>query len=246
MTCSEVQRVLPEMMDGAPNNELQAHLEKCPACSDLVAELELISIEAHQLVESNEPSPRVWLAIAAELRSEGLIRDPEAKPGRPVLVPTERRRWNAWWLVPVAAALLVAASYVGMRKPATQIAEKPAVVAPANAPDLAAQSNQQKPAPQVAETKRPVPIDRSLDEPSVSAPVQVVSTEDRQFLDDVVQRSPRMKAEFESQLRAVNSYIRDAEAYLKQNPGDEDARQHVMAAYEQKAMLYQMALNHIQ
>jgi len=73
-----------------------------------------------------------------------------------------------------------------------------------------------------------------------------VSTEDRQFLDDVGQRSPRMKAEFESQLRAVNSYIRDAEAYLKQNPGDEDARQHVMAAYEQKAMLYQMALNHIQ
>ena len=55
-----------------------------------------------------------------------------------------------------------------------------------------------------------------------------------------------MKAEYESQLRAVNSYIHDAEAYLKQNPGDEDARQHVMAAYEQKAMLYQMALDHIQ
>jgi len=161
MTCSEVQRVLPEMMDGAPNNELQAHLEKCPACSDLVAELELISIEAHQLVESNEPSPRVWLAIAAELRSEGLIRDPEAKPGRPVLVPTERRRWNAWWLVPVASRSVGRGQLRRMRKPATQIAEKPAVVAPANAPDLAAQSNQQKPAPQVAETKAACPY-RSL------------------------------------------------------------------------------------
>jgi hypothetical protein len=44
----------------------------------------------------------------------------------------------------------------------------------------------------------------------------------------------------------VNSYIRDAEAYAQQNPGDADARQQVMDAYQQKSMLYQMALDHVQ
>lgn len=250
MTCSDVQRILPEMMDGARDTEFQTHLDKCSACSELVSDLKLISSEARQLAESDEPAPRVWLAIAAELRSEGLISDPEPEPGRPVLVPTVRRRWNSWWVVPVAAALLVAGTYVVNLKTAKQIAGQPPVATPAvkPAPDVPAQASNQKPAPQVqvAEQKRSGSVGRSNDQPVFSAPVQTVSTEDQQFLNDVGQRSPRMKAEYENQLRAVNSYIRDAEAYLRQNPGDEDARQHVMAAYEQKAMLYQMALDHIQ
>jgi hypothetical protein len=44
----------------------------------------------------------------------------------------------------------------------------------------------------------------------------------------------------------VNNYIREVQAYLDQNPDDEDARQHLMEAYQQKAMLYQMALDHVQ
>ena len=55
-----------------------------------------------------------------------------------------------------------------------------------------------------------------------------------------------MRATYESQLRAVNSDIREVQAYLQQNPGDADARQHLMDAYQQKALLYQMALDRIQ
>jgi DNA-binding SARP family transcriptional activator len=55
-----------------------------------------------------------------------------------------------------------------------------------------------------------------------------------------------MRVTYESQLRSVNAYIREAQAYLDRNPGDEDARQHLMEAYQQKAMLYQMALDHVQ
>jgi hypothetical protein len=248
MTCQDVQRVLPQIMDGGQNREFQTHLQTCPACSELVSDLELIASEARQLAATEEPAPRVWVRIAAELRSEGLIREPEPQPARPVLVPAEGRRWNAWWLLPVAAALLVAGSYRVSHKPATPIAVSPTVVAPAskNAPDVSAQAVDQKRAPQVAEQKRPTVLDRAQDESAFSAPMETVSTEDQQFLDDVGQRAPRMKAAYESQLRAVNSYIRDAEAYLKRNPGDEDARQQLMDAYQQKAMLYQMALDHIQ
>src|SRR6202171_3254108 len=122
MTCSEVQRVLPEFLDDAPDVEIQtdfeAHLKSCPDCSDLVSDLKLISSEARQLATAEEPAPRVWARIAAELRAEGLIREPESAPARPILVPTSpRRRWSAWWLAPVAAALVAAGSYVVNHKP---------------------------------------------------------------------------------------------------------------------------------
>jgi hypothetical protein len=44
----------------------------------------------------------------------------------------------------------------------------------------------------------------------------------------------------------VNTDIRESQAYLDRNPGDPDARQHLMDAYQQKALLYQIALDRIQ
>jgi hypothetical protein len=55
-----------------------------------------------------------------------------------------------------------------------------------------------------------------------------------------------MRATYEDQLRSVNAYIAAAQAYLDQHPDDGDARQHLMEAYQQKALLYQLALDHIQ
>src|SRR5271155_2305286 len=141
MTCSDVQRVLPEVLDGGPTGtlpaEFETHLKSCPDCSDLVSDLKLITSEAHKLEAIEEPSPQVWLRIAAQLRAEGLIsepatREPESVPEfarkpaapRPILVPTSpRRRWSAWWLVPVAAGLVAAGSYVITHKPAPQVAQ---------------------------------------------------------------------------------------------------------------------------
>ena len=55
-----------------------------------------------------------------------------------------------------------------------------------------------------------------------------------------------MRATYENQLRAVNADIRETQAYVNRNPGDADARQHLMDAYQQKALLYQIALDRIQ
>src|SRR5258705_2201038 len=106
MNCADVQQVLPEIIDGSHDSEFQAHLKSCPDCSELVSDLELIASEARQLAETDEPPARVWVKIATELRAEGIIRESEAMPARPVLVPSAGRRWSAWWLVPFAAALL--------------------------------------------------------------------------------------------------------------------------------------------
>jgi len=58
--------------------------------------------------------------------------------------------------------------------------------------------------------------------------------------------APAMRANYENELQAVNADIRETEAYVNRNPGDADARQHLMDAYQQKALLYQIALDRIQ
>jgi hypothetical protein len=72
------------------------------------------------------------------------------------------------------------------------------------------------------------------------------SAEDQQFLSVVSTRAPSMRATYENQLKAVNAHIREVQAYLDRNPGDAEARQHLMDAYQQKALLYQIALDRIQ
>jgi len=55
-----------------------------------------------------------------------------------------------------------------------------------------------------------------------------------------------MGAAYADQLQAVNNEIRETKAYISRYPGDLDARQHLLEVYQQKVMLYQMALDRIQ
>jgi hypothetical protein len=260
MTCSEVERLLPELLDGAPGALLGGgddsfqtafdnHVKSCPVCSDLVGELKTIASEARELAENEEPSPRVWLQIAAQLRAEGLIREPDAVAARPIMVPASRGRWwSAWWLAPVAAALVAASSYIVNHKPTSQVAQQ-------NAPANAVSATQDL-VTTVAAPEKPAVTSASVHAPAQqpSHPTNVPATtvesapspEDQQFLSVVSTRAPSMRATYESQLQVVNVDIRETQAYVNRNPGDADARQHLMDAYQQKALLYQIALDRIQ
>jgi len=266
MTCSEVERVLPELVDGGSDSafpaDFESHLKSCPACSDLVSDLKLIASEARNLAESEEPAPRVWVRIAAQLREEGLIRDADT---RPVLVPASpQRRWTstAWWLAPVAAAVLAAGAYVVSHKPVPQVAthvSAPAVTTPVpqnsapKSPDNAAKPPVGASTAQpVRATHPPAPAPKSAKPPDVVAsaapPIAEpeASPEDQQFLSVVSTRAPSLRATYENQLQRVNANIREVQAYLDRYPGDLDARQQLMDAYQQKALLYQIALDRIQ
>ena len=264
MTCSEVERALPELMDGAPDGavhtDFDAHLKSCLACSDLVSDLKLISSEARQLAATEEPASRVWVRIAAELHAEGLIREPESM--RPTLVPPPPgRRWM-WWLAPVAAALVAVSSYLVNHKPTPSVAKQQAPATPVTAAapqtpasETAAAAAHSAPTPASQQVAKPTDKSGTSGESSVgtsaesavaSAGEPASSAEDQQFLSEVSTRAPSMRATYENQLRAVNADIRESQAYLDQNPGDPEARQHLMDAYEQKALLYQIALDRIQ
>jgi hypothetical protein len=64
--------------------------------------------------------------------------------------------------------------------------------------------------------------------------------------DVLAQMSPATRITYESNLKDVNAFIRDAQDSLAQNPNDEEARHFLMDAYQQKAMVYELAMDRTQ
>jgi len=248
MNCADVQRNQPDITDGAGDPELQAHLKSCAACSELVSDLGLIANAARQLSSFEEPPARVWVNIANQLRAEGIIKEPRQVPARVTPAP---RRWNAWWLAPIAAAILAVGAYEVSHKAPQQVAQQPTPAVQAtqqSSPQVARKSD---PAPHEtlqANNRSSVPSGASAESPAqqridVSAPP---AEQDQQFLSEVSEGAPAMRTTYENQLQAINEEISETQEYIKTHPGDMDARQHLMETYQQKAMLYQMALDRIQ
>jgi hypothetical protein len=210
MNCLEFERVLPDYLEGGHTAEQQAHLSSCSACATLLADLNSISSQARLLQDAEDPSPAVWNMLEAQLRREGLIHDgeiPEAAPTRSSLTDFFRRR-RAAWLVPVAAALVIAA---GIK-----------LYHPVGAGDTHPVARVAAPA-----TALPAPV----------------SSEDQQLLNSVASRFPSQQAKYRKNLDEANSYIRDAEQSIKNDPNDVYSQQLLINAYEQKQMLYDLAVN---
>jgi hypothetical protein len=202
MNCVELEQSLAEVEDGSAP-EQSKHLQTCPACTELLQELNLIVATAAELQEADEPSPRVWNSIAIALRQEGLIR--AQKPGRGPRTPSFGVRWGwAGWLVPAAAMLLLSVGIYERREAALHSPEAVAVRPASNLGGL----------------------------------------NDEDLMQELAANTPAMKGEYEQNLRQVNDSILDAQTAVDQSPNDEDARRSLMDAYQQKSMLFEMAMEH--
>jgi hypothetical protein len=62
-------------------------------------------------------------------------------------------------------------------------------------------------------------------------------------MQQVAENAPAMRGQYEANLRSVNESIRESQGALDQSPNDEDARRSLMDAYQQKSMLFQMAMD---
>jgi hypothetical protein len=203
MNCLQFENALSDYLEGESTSEQRAHLSSCSACSGLLADLNLISSEASSLRELEGPSDNVWNLLEAQLRREGLIK----QPSRP-LQPDFFHRWRTAWLVPVAAALLIAA---GIK-----------LYQPAKIGDNQPVAKQRTPAAPV---------------------VPVVSAEDKEIMSTVASRPPAQVAAYRNDLAQANAFIRDAQEAVKNDPNDIYSQQLLMNAYEQKQMVYRLAVD---
>ena len=203
MNCLQFENALSDYMEGESTSEQRAHLNSCSACSGLLADLSLISAEASSLRDINEPSVRIWNSLEAQLRKEGLIREPSR-----LSQPGFFHRWRTAWLVPVAAALLIAAG-IKFYQPA-KIGDN-----------------------------QPVAKERA----AAARVAPVVSTEDKEIMNTVASRPPAQVAAYRDDLAQANSFIRDAQEAVKNDPNDIYSQQMLMNAYEQKQMVYRLAVD---
>ncbi len=204
MNCLQFENALSDYLEGDATSEQRAHLNSCSACSGLLADLSLISAEASSLRELDGPSDKVWKSLEAQLRREGLIKQPSSRPSQPDFF----HRWRTAWLVPVAAALLVAA---GIK-----------LYQPAKIGDNQPVAKQRTPAAPV---------------------VPVVSAEDKDIMNTVASRPPAQVAAYRNDLAQANSFIRDAQEAVRNDPNDIYSQQMLMNAYEQKQMVYRLAVD---
>lgn len=65
---------------------------------------------------------------------------------------------------------------------------------------------------------------------------------DADLLQEIADNSPETKTQFVENLRQVNDSIRDAQNLLAQSPNDLEARRWLMDAYQQKSMLFELAM----
>jgi hypothetical protein len=86
--------------------------------------------------------------------------------------------------------------------------------------------------------------DQVVQQASVAVPVANASDlDDADLMQEVAANAPAMRGQYEENLRQVNESIRDAQGLVDASPNDEDARRSLMDAYQQKSMLFEMAMD---
>jgi len=75
MQCHEFLEYAGRWMEGEGDPRATAHLDGCPRCRGLIADLNAIRQTAGELEAEIQPPPHVWTGIRIRLEAEGLIRE---------------------------------------------------------------------------------------------------------------------------------------------------------------------------
>jgi len=135
MSCTEFQRVLPEIIGQGDDVRNHPHLKACHNCSDLVQDLLYIAEQAKLLLPMRDPGPRVWNNIEDSLRQEGLLKEGRLPAlGQTSTFPQTSRRWPALgWAAGLAAALVLAIGLFTFNRTNDNIDSQQARLSPASA-----------------------------------------------------------------------------------------------------------------
>jgi hypothetical protein len=215
MNCVELQASLAEMEDGSTAAHTSQQRSHLKTCPECSALVAELNLIASTAIELRGANePSPRVWNSIEI---ALRQEGLIRPQRASrsLLPSFSSRW-AWarWALPVAAALLITVGvYVRQHSLATQLAD-----------DMA----------------KPVVSGNVSGDVSDTA---VAGLNDDDLLQEVAQMSPAMQAQYADNLRHVNDYIRDAKGVVAADPNDEEARRSLMEAYQEKAMLFELAMD---
>lgn len=213
MLCRDVE-VLVEQEGLAPlPAEVSAHLSECRECRNFLADLTSIVDVARKMPSEIEPPERVWIALRAQLESEGIIKEPVLAP--PFEPGVERA---SWWhgfsdffrsraLATATVGVLIAAAAV------LQIANDN----------------------RVSEPSSPQPPSIALNDFSVTR--TTLNDQEPLARGMILASTSPVDASLRANLQTVDDFIADCERRVKEEPQDDLAREYLANAYQQKAEL---------
>jgi hypothetical protein len=77
MHCEEFEIALEELDDySVLPPPLESHRLACRSCAELVEDLNLIGVQAREMLPLEQPPDRVWVEIERQLENSGLIKEP--------------------------------------------------------------------------------------------------------------------------------------------------------------------------
>src|SRR5215469_5650849 len=206
MQCIDVEHVIEESGCLELPEAAETHVAGCPSCAALLSDFQAILAAAHQIPAEVEPPARVWSALAAQLKAEGVIRQPEG------FVIREKAPWwqglgqlmrGRLLATAAVAALVLAVGLIQLRRPSGGGANPRGSAPPVSAEPFADTAS-------------------TLDqEEQALGPMQPAST---MAAADSVDDSLR------ENLSKVNAFIKECRKRLAEDPHDQMAREYLATA----------------
>lgn len=214
--CRQFDADLPAYLEGEARPEVLHHAETCPFCSVLLADLDLLRQEAHEL-PLDAPPDRVWAQVRATLAAEGLIRQ-------------QKRRATGWF--PALAWGRFAAPAGAL---ASLVVLGAVLLVPPGSLDHSRTSGWLSVADRQAMAARVYQLEDS-------ALASMVGELEKSFHAQEASLAPSVKAAYVKGLKSLDVSIRECRASVEREPGNTLARQYLVAAYTQKAEVLAAAL----
>jgi hypothetical protein len=224
MQCSEFDNLLEQEPDLPLSNVAAAHLDTCSNCRIIWHDLAAIRTAGLDWgADEPTPPPSMWIALRAQLESEGLIREQHSpeEHSNGWLSEIFGGHWLGWASRPALAGaslsvLLVAASLVSV-----QGFTPTALLVHHNQPFASS-----------ALSMAPADLDRTLDG-DMKLAMASIPTQDASVTTSLQQN-----------LGIVDNLIAVCEKSVREQPDNQMARDYLYGAYQQKAVLLATAMDH--
>jgi anti-sigma factor RsiW len=223
MSCQDYSDAIAEFVDGqldpARQRELERHVEGCPACRALVADLKTIQAAAFTLDRLELP-PHLLPALRTRIAEEP---GPPAR-GRLLAFPASRAARLAWLLAAAALVLTTTVGMLSLRTPApSPQAQRPAETVPADANAA------------VASVQAELQLATEHYEKAIQQ-LEQIARSDNGALD------PQVAAVLQRNLQVIDQAIGESRAALQTQPASADVQESLFDAMRSKVALLQQTV----
>jgi hypothetical protein len=221
MSCHDYREAIAEFVDGALDparqRELERHVEGCPACRALVADLKTIQAAAFTLDRIDLP-PHLLPAIRARLANE-----PRAARSRLMAFPVSSGARLAWLAAAAALLLITTAGIVSLMRPAPPHADQAAVEPAAS------------PADPVASVQAELQLATEHYEKAIQQLEEIARSDDSAL-------DPQVAAVFQKNLQVIDQAIDESRSALQSQPASATVQEGLFDAMRSKVALLQQTV----